>query len=190
MKFADYYPRFIVADHTQAFGVPIIEEYHDTLYPDLKAVDPQPDLFDTKGAKRPGNTIRKVYLCRAPSNLGQPGSLLFFYKGKSKNEPSQAFTSVGVFEEYALAASTDELLRLTGGRSVYSEATLEAWKASEDRPVKVINYLLACYIDPPLLLADLQDLEIIKGHPPQAIFRIKPQPFANLLSSINFGFAV
>lgn len=81
------YPRFVTSG-VRAFGVPIREEYHDTLYPDLKETPQQEDLFDaaglTGGPRRPGNTIRKVYLCRAPSNLGPPGSLLFFYKGKSK----------------------------------------------------------------------------------------------------------
>ncbi len=182
------YPRFIAAEHTQAFGVPIKENYHDTLYPDLKALEPQADLFDAQSAKRPGNTIRKVYLCRAASNLGDPGSLLFFYKGKSKHEPSQAFTAVGVFEECALAESTEDLMRLTGGRSVYSEADLANWEATPERPVKVINYLLSCYVDPPLLLANLKSLEIVGNHPPQSIFQIKPKQLASLLASINLGF--
>lgn len=184
------YPRFLTASHIEGFGVPIQEAYHDTLYPDLKAIDPQPDLFDTHGAKRPGNTIRKVYLCRAQCNLGSPGSLLFFYKGKSKSKPSQALTSIGIFEECSLATSTDDLLRLTGGRSVYSENELQRWAASPDRPVKVINYLLARYIEPPFSLTRLKDLRIVGDHPPQSIFRIQPECLTDLLSSIDLGFEV
>ncbi|MFX7377786.1 hypothetical protein ABTI80_19210, partial [Acinetobacter baumannii] len=87
----------------------------------------QGDLFENAGLvgpQRPGNTIRKVYLCRAKSNLGEPGSLLFFYKGKSKHDPSQAFTTIGILEEVATASSTKELMKLAGGRSVYSEKQL------------------------------------------------------------------
>ena len=38
---------------------------------------------------------------------------------------------------------------LSGGRSVYSERELSGFEASPDKPVKVINYLLVDYIDPP-----------------------------------------
>jgi hypothetical protein len=57
----------------------------------------------------------KVYLCRAQSNLGPAGSLLVFYKGKSKDVPSQAMTAIGVFEDCSIAKSTKDLMLLTGG---------------------------------------------------------------------------
>lgn len=136
----------------RAFGVPIQEKYHDILYPDLVEIPRQGDLFDptnsSRGPRRPGNTIRKVYLCRAPSKLGPPGSLLVFYKGKSRLPPSQAFTALGVLEGVSIAESTQDLQRFSGGRSVYSEDALESWGASQKRPVKVINFLLAAYIKP------------------------------------------
>jgi ribosomal protein S18 acetylase RimI-like enzyme len=162
------YPRFVTSPNVRAFGVPILESYHDTLYPDLKNQD-EPDLFDglgLGGPRQPGNTIRKVYLCRAQSNLGLPGSLLFFYKGKSSIPPSQAITAVGVFEDLQSAKSTKDLMLMTGGRSVYSEAQLAAWKATDARPVKVINYLLAGYIEPAILIDELKAMRIIGGHPP------------------------
>jgi hypothetical protein len=169
------YPRFVTRPNIRAFGVPIKEGYHDTLYPDLKN-HTQPDLFESVGIgnrpKRPGNTIRKVYLCRAQSRLGQPGSLLFFYKGKSQNPPSQAVTAVGIFEESSRACSTKELMLLTGGRSVYSEAELSDWEATEARPVKVSNYLLAAYVTPSITLDELRGLGIVPDHPPQSIFEI------------------
>jgi hypothetical protein len=177
----------------RAFGVPIKEAYHDTLYPDLKEAPNQTDMFEAAGLsggpKRPGNTIRKVYLCRAPSNLGPAGSLLLFYKGKSKSPPSQAITAVGIFEEAALAESTRDLMLLTGGRSVYSEAELSDWGASPARPVKVINYLLVGYIDPPISLAELQSGGVFGGHPPQSIFEIARPELARLLARLNLGFS-
>jgi len=186
------YPRFITRPDIRAFGVPIIETYHDTLYPDLK--DPaQTDLFESigigGGPKRPGNTIRKVYLCRAKSSLGPPGSLLFFYKGKSGSPPSQALTAIGIFEESSMAASTKELMQLTGGRSVYSEVDLNNWEASAERPVKVINYLLAAYIDPAISLKELRDFGVIPGHPPQSIFEIDQNHLQAMLPRMRLGFA-
>ncbi|HEY5305206.1 MAG TPA: GNAT family N-acetyltransferase [Pseudolabrys sp.] len=185
-----HYPRLITVAPVRAFGVPIKESYHDTLYPDLR--NPiEPDLFELmgeRGPKRPGNTIRKVYLCRAQSNLGLPGSMLLFYKGKSSDPPSQAMTAVGIFEELNIARSTKELMLLTGGRSVYSEKELGEWQASAEKPVKVINFLLAAYIEPAISLAELCDLGIINGHPPQSIFELERARVDALLPRLNLGY--
>ncbi|WP_149541213.1 GNAT family N-acetyltransferase [Siccirubricoccus phaeus] len=185
------YPRFIGRGAVRGFGVPIKEAYHDTLYPDLKD-STQADLFDGRlggaGPRRPGNTIRKVYLCRAISKLGPPGSLLFFYKGKSKLLPSQAMTAIGILEQVSSAHSTKDLMHMTGGRSVYSEAQLNDWKASPNRPVKVINYLLAGYIDPAISLSILQQNSIFIGHPPQSIFEIERKKLDVLLDGLMLGF--
>ncbi len=183
------YPRFVTDSSVRAFGIPIKEGYHDILYPDLKSHH-QGDLFESAGMvgpQRPGNTIRKVYLCRAKSKLGEPGSLLFFYKGKSKHDPSQAFTTIGILEEVASARSTKELMKLAGGRSVYSEKQLEAWKATDSKPIKVINYLLVGYIDPPIGIDELKELEIFEKHPAQSIFEIKIN-LKTLLSRANLSF--
>jgi predicted nucleic acid-binding protein len=186
------YPRFVTRPDIRAFGVPIMEGYHDTLYPDLRN-PAQRDLFEAVGIgggpKRPGNTIRKVYLCRAQSGLGPPGSLLVFYKGKSKSLPSQALTAVGIFEESSMATSTRELMLLTGGRSVYSEVELSNWQATALRPVKVINYLLAAYIEPPITLDELHSLGVIARHPPQSIFELSQKHLDTLLPRMNLGFA-
>ena len=117
------YPRFITASQVKGFCIPIKDIYHDTLYPDLKD-DRQSDLFS--GPNKPGNTIRKAYLCRSQSTLDEPGSILFFYKSKSDTIPSQAITTVAILESFAAATSTTELTRLAGGRSVYSERDLKA----------------------------------------------------------------
>ncbi|WP_414462429.1 GNAT family N-acetyltransferase [Hyphomicrobium sp. DY-1] len=181
------YPRFVTGPGVEAFGVPIMEDYHDTLYPELKQ---QPGLFDgsLSASSQPGNTIRKVYLCRAQSNLGAAGSLLLFYKGKSVGEPSQAITAVGIFEDCQIAKSTKDLMLMTGGRSVYSEEDLKAWEASPTKPVKVINYLLAGYIKPPITIQELKKLGIFGGHPPQSIFKISPTHLALLLPRLRLGF--
>lgn len=112
------YPRFLLDSDIRGFGIPIKEAYHDTLYPDLWNPR-QPDLFSgaskAEFPTRPGNTIRKVYLCRAKSKLGPPGSILLFYKGASRELPSQAMTALCILESMALARSTKDLMQLTGG---------------------------------------------------------------------------
>jgi ribosomal protein S18 acetylase RimI-like enzyme len=186
------YPRFLVTDQVRCFGIPIQEEYHDTLYPDLWEPR-QADLFlgasRAESPTRPGNTIRTVYLCRAPSKLAEPGSILFFYKSTSKELPSRAITAIGVLEEVTLATSTKDLMLKTGGRSVYGEKELDAWQASPAKPVKVINYLLVGYVDPPIGYDELKKMQVIRGFP-QSIFEIKGKPFEDILVRANLGFDV
>ncbi len=193
------YPRFSVQEPIEAFGIPIKEPYHDVLFPDLKQ-DSQLDLFGiVTQLQRPGNTIQKVYLSRSPSNLGCTGSLLFFYKGKSESPPSQAMTVIGVFENFKLATSTQELMQLCDGRSVYSKKQLQDnWNATPESPVKVINFLLVGYIDPdpestvePTLgINFLYENGIFQGHPPQAIFGISRQQLTAILPRIQIGFTL
>ena len=187
------YPRFCTTKPVKAYGIPIREGYHDELFPDLKDVR-QADMFEfaglTGGPRRPGNTIRKVYLSRSAANLTDKGSLLFFYKGKSVDAPSQAITAIGVFEGMELANSTVELMQKAGGRSVYSEEQLKFWQASEEKPVKVINFLLACYIPDAISLSELQDIGVMKEHPNQAIFQIPGKQLKLLFPKLNLGFEV
>lgn len=185
------YPRFLVTDQVKGFGIPIKESYHDILYPDLWNPR-QSDLFagvsSAERPTRPGNTIRKVYLCRAPSNLGEAGSVLFFYKSASKELPSQAMTAVGILESVEQARSTRDLMKLTGGRSVYSEQELAAWKATPERPVKVINYLLVAYIDPPIAINELRAIGVVSRNPQQSIYSLTSDLLRRLLKRANFGF--
>ncbi len=187
------YPRFVSGETVSAFGIPIREEYHDTLFPELKD-QRQEDLFKSLGfgtaSMRPGNTIRKVYVCRAPSNLGDPGSILLFYKGKSDLNPSQAITTIGILENLQTAYSVEELSRMTGGRSVYSQAQLETWAPTIARPIKVINFLLHGYFDTPLTFRKLQSMGVMKANPPQSIFSISTDKQMKILEKTNLGFSV
>jgi hypothetical protein len=170
--------------------IPIKEQFHDKLFPDLRN-DPQRTLFeslDSTETRRPGNTIRKVYLCRTPMKHIERGSILIFYKSKSKLPPSQAVTAIGVFEEMALARSTEELRQLAGGRSVYSEKELLSLRATDHDPVKVINFLLFGYTDPSTELVELKQLGIIQS-PPQSFQRIPTSKIRLLINRLGLGFA-
>lgn len=187
------YPRFLLDEHVYGFGVPIKEDYHDILYPDLwspQQLDIFSGLLGAGRPVRPGNTIRKVYLCRAKSNLNEPGSVLFFYKGASKEEPSQAMTALGILESVTLAHSTRELMQLTGGRSVYSEKMLDEFNATLENPVKVINYILVSYITPPISLDELREMGVVNGHPPQSIYGLSRDLLRKLVERANLDFEV
>ena len=174
------YPRLPVDNDMPGFVVPIKEKYHDTLFPDLQPPPPD-DLFTIFGEPVPqkaGNTIRKVYLCRAPLNPDPSGSILFFYKSR----PSQALTVLGIFESAVMADSLQNLLRLTGGHSVYSMEELEEWNATLKKPVKVINFLLVTYLERSIPLDKMKEISI---RPPQSITKLGQGQLSKLMNAIN-----
>jgi ribosomal protein S18 acetylase RimI-like enzyme len=189
------YPRFTARSPARAFYVPIKSEFHDILFPEL-ATKVQFDLFaesnrGDQARRRPGNTIRKVYLCRAMTQQLRAGSIVLFYRSSSPGYlGSQSITSVGVVEDMNHAMSLDDLVRLTGKRSVYSEAKLEEFEATSDHPVKVIDFLLVGHIEPAIKLSDLMRLGVFRGGPPQSISRLREERFEPVRDRMKFGFAV
>jgi hypothetical protein len=191
------YPRFVAQPPATTFCVPIQGEWHDVLFPEL-AIRLQGDLFGAtsatgagSAARRPGNTIRKVYLCRALTTQLRPGSVLLFYRSQSRGYlASQCATSVGVVEVVSSAKSLEDLVRITAKRSVYSEAQLEAIDATDSRPVKVIDFLLAGHLEPLMTLHELKKEGVFTGHPPQSICQLPAQRFTPVRRRMNFGFEV
>ena len=187
------YPRFAWSQGDPAYIVPIQEAFHDILFPELHD-SLQLGLFNPPtlgaGPSRPGNTIRKVYLCRARLDRLPKGSLIFFYKGKSLNRPSQSVTTVGIVEEMRLARSLSELRQIAGGRSVYSEAQLASWKATTGRPVKAINFIYPGHFAPAVSLDELQDMNVFSGHPVQSIATCREGAVEALLERLDLGFQV
>jgi GNAT superfamily N-acetyltransferase len=189
------YPRFTARSPARAFCIPIRSEFHDVLFPEL-ATKVQFDLFaegnrGDQASRRPGNTIRKVYLCRAMTQQLRAGSIVLFYRSSSPGYlASQSITSVGVVEDMNHAMSLDDLVRLTGKRSVYSEEKLAAFKATAGRPVKVIDFLLVGHIEPAIKLKDLTHMGVFRGGPPQSISQLTEERFEPVRNRMAFGFAV
>ncbi|MGE4048750.1 MAG: GNAT family N-acetyltransferase [Acetobacteraceae bacterium] len=194
------YPRFAARPPATTFCIPIKSAYHDILFPELavKVPKPQGDLFELPSlsdagqeVRRPGNTIRKVYLCRASSQQLQPGSVVLFYRGQSPGYlVSQSITSVGIVEAIHQAVSLNDLVRLTAKRSVYSESQLAAFRATAKKPVKVIDFLLVGHIEPAIKLAELLKLGVFNSTPPQSISQLPPPRFELVRNRMSFGFAV
>jgi hypothetical protein len=85
--------------------------------------------------RTPGNTIRKVYLCRAKITLLRPGDLVFFYMSKDEAYvASQSITTVGVVEQVANVMSAEELLKHVLPRTVAFWHPLGPRKTSDLSP--------------------------------------------------------
>jgi ribosomal protein S18 acetylase RimI-like enzyme len=185
------YPRFVGRSPAEAFCVPIRGEYHDILFPEL-AKRFQEDLFGpptSRDRRTPGNTIRKVYLCRAPTTRLQPGFVLLFYRSRSIGYMvSQCVTSIGIVE--AVTKGLEDLVRLTAKRSVFSEEQLAGFDATNADPVKVIDFLLVGHLEPAMRLDDLKKEGVFTGRPPQSICHLPPDRFKPVRQRMSFGFEV
>jgi ribosomal protein S18 acetylase RimI-like enzyme len=189
------YPRFHDGATAQKFCVPIRPEYHRRLFPEIafgKGLPLFPDEFwpvVKPGDERlPGNTIRKVYLCRARTQRVRAGDILFFYMSKDEGYvASQSITTVAIAEQMTLVSSTEDLVRLTAKRSVFSAEDLERWRATTDDPVKAVDFLLIGHVDPPTPLTKLLDKGVLAG-PPQSIIRLSEDRYRALKPLLRLGF--
>ena len=179
-----YYPRFVADERVDAYCIPIQPRWYRVLYPENEV---QPELPFEGGVDRtPGNTIRKVYLCRTQTKVILPGSILLFYVSGDAPGSGQVRT-VGIVERMQEASDAGALLRLTGRRSVYSDVDQVLMAADVDRPVKVIDFLLVGHLDRPMILRDLIANEILSAAP-QSIVRLKPGALEALSLHARLGF--
>lgn len=182
-----YYPAFVSDERVRKFLIPIKADYYATLFPE-NIHKRQAGLFDavgsTHGSKIPGNTIRKVYICHAQANTIRLGDILLFFHLKDDNSlSSQCLITVGIVDGFDITDKNDDLLRLTAKRSVFSQDQLETFTQGETRKVKVINFLLAGHIAPPITYIKMQ-LMGIKG-PYQSIRGIDHTLYKQLESEMH-----
>lgn len=182
-----YYPVFDSGKSVRKFLIPIHADYYATLFPENVRIR-QAGLFDstcgTYGSKIPGNTIRKVYVCRAKINTIRPGDILLFFHLKDSNSlDSQCLATVGIVDGFDVTTKNDELLRLTAKRSVFSQQELEGFTENNTKKVKVINFLLAGHIFPTIPYSKLESIGI-KG-PYQSIRSIDHAKYEQLEREIR-----
>jgi hypothetical protein len=166
------YPRFVAGPPAQVFCVPIKGGYHQKLFPELAFITPLPLFPDhtllrsTGGQRTPGNTIRKVYLCRAKITKMRAGDILLFYQ----------------------SSDLEELLRLTAKRSVFTETELRMMLQERPTPLRVIDFLLIGHVHPSVPLAVLKAEGVFNGAPPQSICQLSHRRFAPIRERLEFGY--
>jgi len=193
------YPRFYDGDRVAKYCVPIQGLYHAKLFPEISFM-PQPPLFAAAGIPRertatahqertPGNTIRKVYLCRAQAKGLRPGDILLFYLSQNKRlAASQCLTTIGIVEQCRESRTADELVIMTARRSVFSGAELAGIQAKSKVPVKVIDFLLAGHLTSPIPVNELLRTPIFNKRPPQSITRLDEARYRRLRPLLKLGF--
>jgi predicted GNAT family N-acyltransferase len=194
-----HYPRFFDGSAVRKFCVPIQPDYHRRLFPEI-AFGAELPLFPSTAfspmlahgsARTPGNTIRKIYLCRAKITRLRPGDLVLFYMSKDESySASQSVTTVGVIEQVGNITSAEELVKQTAKRSVFSAEDLTGMAPSELSPVKMIDFLLVGHSQPSVPLSRLVSAGIFNGRPPQSIAEFSEKRYAALKPLLQLGFDV
>lgn len=195
------YPRFYDGPDIGKFCVPIRPEYHRRLFPEIARESELP-LFAgierpltiaaaTKDDRIPGNTIRKVYVCKAKIRQIKPGDIIAFYVSKDDAyASSQSLTTVGIAEQVTEVTSTDDLIRLTAKRSVYSIDELTHMQPSTADPVLAIDFLLIGHLKPEIKLQRLINTGVFVRRPPQSIANITGARYDALRPMLNLGFSI
>ncbi|WP_167480911.1 GNAT family N-acetyltransferase [Mesorhizobium waimense] len=176
----EHYPRFCDDAVVSKFVIPIKPGYHAKLFPEVTA----PPAGTTGVGAKPGNTVKKVYICNTPSNQMEPGDLIFFYMTKSTGYGSQSLTSLGVVESVRITSDVHELRRWTAKRSVFTDAELGAWVT---KPLKVIDFLLIGHLEPTLDRGFLNSENVINAWP-QSVTKLSSTAYKNLKPMLNLGF--
>jgi hypothetical protein len=192
-----HYPRFHDGPSIGKFCVPIRPDYHRRLFPEIAFASDLP-LFPNEvfgpilaghQERTPGNTIRKIYVCRAKITRLRPGDILLFYMSKdARYASSQSITTVGVVEQILNVTTTDDLIRHTAKRSVFSAEELHAKKPSTGSPIKLIDFLLIGHIRPSVPLDTLLRIGVFSRRPPQSIAQLNEDQYAKFEPHLRLAF--
>lgn len=193
----NYYPTFRDDAEVSKFVIPIRPMFHEVIFPEIRTVvqssffDDVCSLANSGESFVPGNSIRKVYLSRAPCKQINEGDMILFYMSKGDNYvSSQSITTIGVVESVQWVSTIGELIKNTAKRSVYS---LEELKNHIDhcqkkgKELAVINFFVCGHLPQPVRLAELKERYIFNGHPPQQPQRMTEAQYEALSSNFDIG---
>lgn len=163
-----YYPCFRDSENVRKFVIPILPKFHDILFPDYRKR--QMKLTDFFEINIPGNAIKKAYLSSSKITTLRAGDIILFYRSYDQ----QVIASLGIIDKDPIRTNNlDELKRIVGKRSVYSEEELKDWA---EKSVLVILFKHHLYLPNPLNLEYLKKKEILKDAP-QSITEINHERY-------------
>ena len=153
-----YYPSFYDGTLVKKFVIPIQPKYHDLLFTDFSK-GRQTKLYEHSGEFIiEGNTIRKAYLTHSRIKKIESGDVVLFYRSRDQ----KAVTSIGVVDDFFPDVSdTDEIIRIIGKRSVYSQAAIER----SNKPLTIILFRHHFHLPHDVTINELRKINILSGAP-------------------------
>ena len=169
-----FHPSFYDGNKVKKFIVPIRPEYHSKLFTDFPGRQPMLSEYSGEFIIE-GNTIKKAYLSHSRIKKMSPGDLILFYRSGDL----QAVTSIGVVEAvYTGLRDRDQILKLTGKRTVFSRENIDA--LAED-PISIFLFRHHLHLDKTLSLEKLVDANVLAAHP-QSVTEISDEKYIKLKS--------
>jgi rRNA-processing protein FCF1 len=169
-----FYPTFYDGESVNKFVIPIQPKWHERLFTDYNRTrvgdkrkkGRQPTLIEFAGQFIiEGNTIKKSYICHAPSKKITAGDILLFYRSGDE----KAITSLGVVEKVCKGKHTpDEIAQIVGSRSVYLSPEIANLA---QKSTLVILFTFHFHLPNQLKYIDLENWGVLKG-PPQRLMEI------------------
>ena len=105
-----------------------------------------------------GNTIIKAYISNSKIKNLKKGDLLFFYSSKTNQE----IEPVGILESIQIVKNFDELWKLVGKKTVFSQQDLLK-KLDEKNELNVITFRLITYLKKKVKLAKIKEMKSFKN---------------------------
>ena len=164
----------------QKFIMPILPQYHTTLFPD--SILKTENEVEFLGREPHQYALQKVYISWANTNNAQSGDIVLFYRMAYLNEIKKyksVLTTVGVVDEIISNFSTyDDFLNHCQNRSVFSDTELNEFWNKNRYNLKILKFVFVKSLTEKVILGDLRDMGIIGADS-------GPRPFT-LLADLQF----
>ena len=162
-----YYPYFKFDKNTNSYVIPIIPEYHETLFPDISNTSEElfrdcPEMYSTAS-----HTIKKAYVCHANIRTIKAGDIVLFYRSHDR----KSIQVIGIVEKSVVSKDIEEIVALTSKRTVFTKKQLCYFS---EKDCLIILFRMQQTLKKEIKL----DKSIIKG-PIQSIRKISWEIFIN-----------
>lgn len=169
-----FYPSYKSDGTVGKYIVPIKDEYHERLFPDVS--DFRETLFgnDPSMYTSESNTIRKAYLCKANINRIEKGDLLLFYRSIDRH----SVEVLGGVSDVARLSDNASIRRMVNKRTVYSVEEISDLLKSANHGLLVICFDILKYFSNSISLEELNGIGVSC---PQSIISLSDEQFKKIM---------
>lgn len=156
-----FFPGFYDGDFISKYIVPIRPLYHERLFPDYKYYieHEQLSLFPQNQQTPEGNSIKKAYICNAPTRQIKEGDILLFYR----TVDFKCITTLGIVEKvYYNLTDVKEVQDIVAKRTVYSQEEIKE-KMQPKSSIVVILFKQNFHLKEVFYYSDLLENNIVAG---------------------------
>lgn len=159
-------PRFF-NEKQDAFLVPIVQSYHDLLFPEtIKENSLFPQLYYKDSFS---NAIKKAYICKSNSSLLRPGAILFFYKSHDQG----LIQACGIVERVERSQDPNYIISVTGKRTLYQRKDIEKLCSSK-RNILILLFRQVEGFSTEIKLSTLKEKDLVIAAP-QSITKLSEE---------------